>query len=339
MSPPLLEVEDLHKSFPLGGPPWKRRLLRAVDGISLSLDEGETVGLVGESGSGKSTLGRMIARLLDPSSGRIRLAGREVTTWRGAKLRALRREVQMIFQDPYASLNPRMSLRQIVAEPLRNLRLARGAERERLVREAVRRCGLDELALTRRPHAFSGGQRQRIGIARSLVVQPRLIVADEPVSALDVSIQAQIVSLLQDLQAEHRLALLFISHDLAVVRHVAARVGVMYLGRIVELAPTDALYRRPLHPYTQLLLASVPLADPRAEATRALPLLQGEPPSPIDPPPGCRFHPRCPMAQHPRCSTEDPPLRAITADHVSACHLAERLLAAPAPHRPSGEAA
>ena len=325
---PLLDVQGLVKRYPVGLP-WRRQSVQAVDGIDLVLAEGETLGLVGESGSGKSTLGRMIVRLLDATSGRVSFAGADVTALRGRALRALRQQVQMIFQDPYASLNPRMTVRDIVAEPLRNLGIARGAEADRLVRDTLSRCGLGESALARLPRAFSGGQRQRIGIARALVVQPRLIVADEPVSALDVSIQAQIVNLLQDLQAEQRLAFLFISHDLSIVRHVSDRVAVMYLGRIVETGPTDDVFERPLHPYTRLLLASIPTPDPVAEAARVHPVLLGDPPSPIAPPPGCRFHPRCPMARMPRCATEDPALRPTTSDpapgHRAACHFAGQL--------------
>jgi oligopeptide/dipeptide ABC transporter ATP-binding protein len=326
MTDPLLAVDALVKRFQLGGPPWRRQAVHAVDGVGLTLRAGETLGLVGESGSGKSTLGRMIVRLLDSSAGSIRFEGEDVTRLRGGKLRALRRRVQMIFQDPYASLNPRMTVRDIVAEPLRNLGIASGAAADRLVRDALDRCGLGESALARLPRAFSGGQRQRIGIARALVVQPRLIVADEPVSALDVSIQAQIVNLLQDLQAEQKLTFLFISHDLSVVRHVSDRVAVMYLGRIVEIADADAVYEHPLHPYTRLLLASIPLPDPALEASRTEPLLLGDPPSPIAPPAGCHFHPRCPIAQHPRCSTEDPALRAVIPGHEAACHFAEQMM-------------
>ncbi len=327
---PLLDIQGLVKRYPIGNLPWRRQSVQAVDGVDLVLAEGETLGLVGESGSGKSTLGRMIVRLLDATAGHVIFAGTDVTALRGRALRALRRQVQMIFQDPYASLNPRMTVRDIVAEPLRNLGIARGAEADRLVRETLSRCGLGESALARLPRAFSGGQRQRIGIARALVVRPRLIVADEPVSALDVSIQAQIVNLLQDLQAEQRLTFLFISHDLSIVRHVSDRVAVMYLGRIVETGPADDVFERPLHPYTRLLLASIPTPDPVAEAARAHPVLLGDPPSPIAPPPGCRFHPRCPMARLPRCAIEDPALRPITTSdpapgHHAACHFAGQL--------------
>jgi oligopeptide transport system ATP-binding protein len=320
--PTLLRVEALSKQFPAGGTPWARRFVSAVDDVSFDIFKGETLGLVGESGSGKSTLGRMIVRLIEASAGRITYDGADVTHLDGAQLRAMRRHVQMIFQDPYASLNPRMTVRDIVAEPLRNFGIAKGEAADTLVRQVLERCGLDATALSRLPRAFSGGQRQRVGIARALVVRPDLIVADEPVSALDVSIQAQIVNLLQDIQADQGLTFLFISHDLSVVRLVADRVAVMYLGRIVELADADAIYDQPRHPYTRLLIEAIPIPDPKLEALRSSVPLQGDPPSPISPPTGCRFHPRCPMAQLPRCGSEKPAFREVQPGHFAACHFA-----------------
>ncbi len=297
--------------------------LEAVSEVDLEIRQGETLGLVGESGCGKSTLGRTILRLLEPSGGRIEFAGRDLTTLPRRALRPLRREMQMIFQDPYASLNPRMSVGAAIAEPLEIHALVPTA-RERAVRvqELLARVGLRGDAASRYPHEFSGGQRQRIGIARALACRPRFIVCDEPISALDVSIQAQIVNLLEDLQEAERLTYLFISHDLKIVQHICDRVAVMYLGRIVELAEARTLYREPKHPYTQALLSAVPRIDPRTRRDRII--LQGDVPSPLDPPPGCPFHPRCPVKDKPgACFTELPRLRVLSNGSRAACHVAE----------------
>jgi oligopeptide transport system ATP-binding protein len=309
---PLLRVTEVSKHFDR---------VRAVQSVSLTIAAGETVGLVGESGCGKSTLGRTVLRLLRPNAGQITFAGTDITTMSERQLRPLRRKMQMIFQDPYASLNPRMSVGAAIAEPLEIHKLAatRGAKHDRVV-ELLARVGLPADARGRYPHEFSGGQRQRIGIARALAVRPDFIVCDEPISALDVSIQAQIVNLLQDLQASDHLTYLFISHDLKIVAHLCDRVAVMYLGRIVELAPAAELYRSPRHPYTQALLSAIPVLDPTAKKPRVI--LAGDVPSPASPPPGCGFHPRCPVVDKPReCSTVIPPMRLLGGAQV-ACHVA-----------------
>ena len=319
MSEPLLSVTGLTKHFPV-----KRGLVfqsavgtvRAVENVDLSLARGEVLGLVGESGCGKSTLGRLLIRLLDPTAGSVTFGGHDIAAAEGAELRALRRRFQMIFQDPYGSLNPRMQVDEIVTEPLRLAGMSRKDCRERAP-ALLARVGLSPEHGTRYAHQFSGGQRQRIGIARALALDPALIVCDEPVSALDVSVQGQVVNLLRDLQAERGLSYVFVSHDLRIVRHIADRVAVMYLGRIVEIGDKETIYRRPLHPYTEALLAAVPVPRPGRPRRRAA--VQGEIPSPMNPPTGCAFHPRCPLATD-RCRTEMPVLRAV-ADREVACHL------------------
>ncbi|HET9666441.1 MAG TPA: oligopeptide/dipeptide ABC transporter ATP-binding protein [Desertimonas sp.] len=321
----MLDVEDLRVTFTVKG----RGALRgakvtAVDGVSLSVQRRETVGLVGESGCGKSTFAHALVRLV-PFEGRISLDGDDVTDLRGAELVKYRRRVQLVFQDPYASLNPRLSVRRLIAEPLVYARRASGGsvggnDVAVRVNELLGLVGLPAEAADRYPHEFSGGQRQRIGLARALSVEPAVILADEPVSALDVSIQAQIINLLVDLQDRLHLTLVFIAHDLAVVRHVSDRVGVMYLGRIVELGPTDDLYRQPLHPYTVALLSAVPVPDPEVQATRRKIVLTGDAPSPLAVPSGCRFHPRCPIARPERCATDDPPLVELYPGRFVACH-------------------
>jgi len=318
---PLVRVAALRKHFPMGGGlTTPREVNKAVDDVSFDIQAGETLGLVGESGSGKSTLGRVVVGLMPATSGQSIIAGQSVAKLRGKARKALWRHAQMVFQDPYSSLNPRMTVQDALAEPLRNFGIARGVEADRLVREALDACGLSPSAMTRYPREFSGGQRQRIGIARALIVRPNFIVADEPVSALDVSIQAQIINLLQDLKAEFGLTYLFIAHDLAVIRHVSDRVAVMYRGKLVETAPAEALYARPLHPYTQLLLRSVPVPDTKAEAERRR-LAQGtEVTNPEATGGGCPFSARCPMAQFPICAEKAPPLAARSGDHSVACH-------------------
>ncbi len=318
---PLVEVEGLRLHFPVRGGLLGRPIgaVKAVDGVSLSVEEGETLGLVGESGCGKSTLGRTILRLLEPTAGTLRFRGKDVTHASQRELRPLRREMQMIFQDPYASLNPRMTVGDIVGEAFTIHGLAKGAELRAKVRDILERCGLRAEHEARYPHEFSGGQRQRIGIARALAVSPRLVVADEPISALDVSIQAQIVNLLLDLQRELGLTYLFVSHDLKVVQYIADRVAVMYLGKLAELGRAEDVYERPSHPYTRALLSAVPTTDPTRRKQRVI--LEGDVPSPLRPPPGCTFHPRCPEAGE-RCAREAPALYQLgKPGHVAACFL------------------
>ena len=327
---PLVEVDHLKVYFAIkSGVLLDRHVgdIRAVDDVSLEIRRGETLGLVGESGCGKSTVGRTILRLYKPVDGRILFDGEEITDLDERALRPLRRRMQMVFQDPYASLNPRHSIGRIVGEPIRAHKLASGRQADARVRELLSIVGLPPDAISRYPHEFSGGQRQRIGVARALSVNPDFIVADEPVSALDVSIQAQILNLLESLQAEFDLTYLFIAHDLAVVRHISDRIAVMYLGTIVEVSPADALYASPLHPYTIALLSAVPIPDPVVERRREAILLPGDLPSPAAPPAACRFHTRCPFVQPTRCRDEVPPLRELGPGHSVACHWAEEIRA------------
>jgi len=318
----LLEIRNLVKHYSLRRGLFSRvsGILKAVDDVSIAVKQGETFGLVGESGCGKTTLARCALRLIEPTSGEIFFDGRDILKLSQEEMRKTRRRMQMIFQDPYGSLNPRMTVKTIIEEPLVIHKIGTKAERVDQVIELMKMVGLDPEYKKRYPHEFSGGQRQRIGIARALALRPELIVADEPVSALDVSVQAQIINLLKELQEKLHLTFLFIAHDLSVVQHFSDRIAVMYLGKLVELASSTALFQQPYHPYTQVLLNSVPVPDPNARRKREI--LKGEVPSPVDVPTGCRFHPRCPVAVE-QCKSEEPQLRQITPDHWAACHLAE----------------
>lgn len=328
MTDRLLEVEDLRMYFPVRGGVLRRQVAQvfAVDGVNFTIGAGRTLGLVGESGCGKTTVGRCVLRLYAPTGGRVRFQGENLRQMRRDQLRAVRRDMQMIFQDPFESLNARHTVQEILEEPFIIHRLGDAAERGRRVRRLLERVGLPQSALMRFPHEFSGGQRQRIGIARAVALEPRLIVCDEPVSALDVSIQSQILNLLLELQQQMGLSYLFIAHDLAVVKHISDDIAVMYLGRIVEFADADVLYRTPRHPYTRALIAAIPVPDPGAR--RIVEVLRGDVPSPLNPPSGCHFRTRCPHAVE-RCRTEDPQLRPVPGGgrgrHVAACHRLEDL--------------
>jgi len=317
----LVDARHLKMYFPIRRGMIIERVVghvHAVDDISFHVKRGETLGLVGESGCGKSTTGRAVLQIYKPTAGEVYYEGKEITALKGNSLRTYRRNMQMIFQDPFASLDPRMTVGGIIAEPLEIHNLAKGKEKEEKVREMLRIVGLNPYFANRYPHEFSGGQRQRIGVARALALEPEFIVCDEPISALDVSIQAQIINLLEELQAQYNLTYLFIAHDLAVVRHISDRVAVMYVGKIVELADRNELYELPLHPYTRALLSAVPIPDPQIEKRRSRIILQGDVPSPVNPPSGCRFHPRCPFARA-ECSESEPPLEEVRPGHMVAC--------------------
>ena len=333
----LVSVEDLRVHFPItSGIVFRHKVgaVYAVDGVDLQIRKGETLGLVGESGCGKSTTGRAILQLIRPTSGRVLYEGGDLAHLKGGALRRQRKRMQMIFQDPYASLNSRMTIADIVGEPLLVHGMGDRKQRKAKVRELLQTVGINPNTLNRYPHEFSGGQRQRIGIARALAVEPNFIVCDEPISALDVSIRAQIINLLQQLQREFGLTYLFIAHDLSVVRHISDRVAVMYLGRIVELAENEVLYSQPMHPYTQALLSAVPIPDPEAEEMRRPVVLTGDVPSPVEPPSGCHFHTRCPAARDGLCDVEDPRLTEVRPGHWAACHL---ISGADYPHIRAGE--
>lgn len=319
MSQPLIQIKDLVKSFPIKGGLFGREVasVKAVSGVNLEIRKGETLGLVGESGCGKSTLGRCVIRLIEPTSGQVFLDGKDITQTHGEELRALRRRMQIIFQDPYASLNPRMTVGSIISEPLEIHKLFDSKkDRDDRVKQLIETVGLRPEHINRYPHEFSGGQRQRIGIARALAVEPEFIVCDEPVSALDVSIQAQVINLLMDLQQKLGLTYLFIAHDLKVVEHISNRVAVMYLGRVVEIAKSEELYKHPTHPYTRALLSAIPTPTPKKNTDRII--LTGDVPSPIRPPSGCHFHPRCPIANE-KCKTDVPQLANVRDDHQASC--------------------
>lgn len=337
---PLLSVEDVAVHFPVKkGIIFDRTVghVKAVDGVSFQVQRGETFGLVGESGCGKSTLGRALLNLNAPTRGKVVFDGHDLSTLKGGSMRDMRRHIQMVFQDPMASLNPRQNVESLLAEPLRThqVPVPPGRSRSDQIGDLLETVGLPRSARAKYPHEFSGGQRQRIGIARAIALEPKLVVADEPVSALDVSVQAQVINLMAELQRRLGLTYVVIAHDLAVVRHISDRIGVMYLGRLVEQAPSEVLYERPMHPYTLSLMSAIPIPDPVVEDSRERILLSGDLPSPAAPPSGCRFHTRCPFAVNPQCSSQPPPLRQVAPGHSVACHFAEQIADLPeasAPH-------